>query len=583
MSNTSKVEIDINGIIKNLEESFSISLSRKPILSISKYDKGLFAAASNDGSTVFLNSLYFSTENGRYYIESSNNDLLTMRLTHELVHVFSDSYGKSGICSNDNNEKYALNNKIGKSYLLDYNDALNEGITQMFTDEVLGKKTNCFADGYYHYKKIAQILKFLFGTDVMMDSYFNHSSSLQKCMNRYCDNLFEVINQKLTYSYYIYHVMKHEDIKEILNADLEIESDICRSLRNELFNECLELIIDDLIIPWIKDKDSEDIKNEINSLLEIFDDNTTVKNRIMFYLMRGYKKSEPFIPTELSKTDIIVSHIIGSNNNVDYMAKSDGSIIDIKTNKVIPYNEQLYEYLYSKIINKSDWEAIDKAFNNPHLDNNTIKITIDGKSISQRRMIMMTIKQYMKKHKIIILNDLNYLDNGSNFEINYVHEKLTMEDINFLNNNYTVVCLPGDALNVLQVIDKKTNRVITSDSLIGKCKVAYKIASLGLSSTQNKEKWAQFMEIAEKQMSNTGMIKKSYEYNDNPFLALFNDGYGCEWFYDYMLRIPVKIDRIKQELYLKENEMNNQELNNNEENERLSLLFSSFAARSKSK
>lgn len=44
MSNTSKVEIDINGIIKNLEESFSISLSRKPILSILKYDKGLFAA-----------------------------------------------------------------------------------------------------------------------------------------------------------------------------------------------------------------------------------------------------------------------------------------------------------------------------------------------------------------------------------------------------------------------------------------------------------------------------------------------------------------------------------------------------------
>ena len=141
MSNTSKIEIDIDEIIKNLEESFSMSLPRKPILSIRNYDAGKYAGASNDGSTIFLNSIYFYTENGKYYTNSSNIDLLKMRLTHELVHIFSNNFGKSGICSNDKNSKYVLNNRVGKGYLLDYNEALNEGITQMFTDETLDSTT----------------------------------------------------------------------------------------------------------------------------------------------------------------------------------------------------------------------------------------------------------------------------------------------------------------------------------------------------------------------------------------------------------------------------------------------------------
>lgn len=108
--------------------------------------------------------------------------------------------------------------------------------------------------------------------------------------------------------------------------------------------------------------------------------------------------------------------------------------------------------------------------------------------------------------------------------------------------------------------------------------MAYKIASLGLTSAVSEDKWKEFTDIVENQISKTGMIKKSSLYSSNSFLGLFNDGYGCEWFYDYMRRIPIEFDRMKQELCLSENEMNTSMSKNDEENERLSLLFCSFVS-----
>ena len=184
----------------------------------------------------------------------------------------------------------------------------------------------------------------------------------------------------------------------------------------------------------------------------------------------------------------------------------------------------------------------------------------------------------MGKKGYVVLNNLDYLDKETYFEINYINERLTMSDIEYLNKNYIVVCLPGDYSNVLQIVDKKTNLVVTSDSLISKCKIAYKIATLGLLSTINQDKWEKFTKIAEKQITTTGMIKKSNGYYNNPFYSLFGDGYGCEWFYEYIKRIPITLDVENQDLYLSENEMNESRtlLNLKKENEKMSQLFTSF-------
>lgn len=576
MNNTGKIEINLDGIIDSVSKALSMTPRKKPKFELKELPKNFLAGVLKGGSMIYLNSLYFSCEKGKYYIDNCNGELLKMRFTHEVMHVFA-YYGdnKCGICTNVN--KYNFVNNFKSGYLLDYNTALDEGITQMFADEFVGKVTNRFCDGYYLFKKIAQLLKYLFGTKVMIDSYFKHSGSLEKNINNYCKGLYELINRKLTLTCYINSMMKHIDINEDYNADLKIENDICNGLSNELFNECVELIINAFVIPWIKEQKKEDIEKEIKDLLAIFDDSVTIKNRVMFYLMKGYKHRDETVSLSDTKTDVVLANIIGINNLINYNTLADGTIFNVSANTPVPYDEALYEYIYSKIITKEDWEIIDKSFKNSSLSNNTIKISINNdKTIYQRRLFMITLKQYMKKNNYIVVNDLDYLDNGTEFEVNYINEELTMDDIIFLVNNYSMACLPNDPSNVIQVIDKKTNRAVSSYSLISKCKLAFKIGLLKLSSKKYQDEWKKFTDIAKRQISETGMIKKSIEYNNNPFLTLFSDGYGCEWFYDYMRQIPVEFDRIKQDLYLSENEMNMSRLNSEEDNKRLSMIFSDY-------
>ena len=57
------------------------------------------------------------------------------------------------------------------------------------------------------------------------------------------------------------------------------------------------------------------------------------------------------------------------------------------------------------------------------------------------------------------------------------------------------------------------------------------------------------------------------------FLNLFHDGYGCEWIYDYIRKLPIDFDFSNQLLYLSENEMNNSVVNNEYANYMLSQLL----------
>lgn len=561
-----KTKIDIDEIIENVERQLNVSFNPKPKVDLANYPSSFFAGTSLD--TIYLNSVYVSFENGNYYVLSKNVDLLKMRITHELIHFLS----YNGICDK---KYYDYNNRIGENYRINYNNDLNEGITQMITDNCLEKETNSFCDGYYDVKKVAQLLSFLFSTDIVYKAYFDSNEILRKGVNQYSNGLYELLNEKLTKSMYINSMMKHMNFDEEHNANFSIEKDICKSLRSKSIDECYELIINNLIYPWFIDLPNEQKEKEANKLLELFDDNVTLKNKIVNYLINAHENNKT-IDNIHSETDYIISNIISSNNGVSYEILDNGCIVNKSTNEILPYYEELYEYIYSKNINKYFWNIMESSFSNIDLSSNSFKVSISDKTIKERRMIMTVLKQYMKKNKIDVLNDLNSLDNGDSFEINFVNEKVRMNDIIYLNNNYECITSPEDKSNILQVINKKTGSKVKSNSLIRKCRLAYKLSTLGLDSMNYKNSWESFFNTAEKQISETGIIKKSIDCNNNPFTMLFKDGFGCEWFYDYMSKIPIKFDRINQELYITENELNNSRNNSKQDNLRLSQMISSY-------
>ena len=582
-SNREKIKIDLDYMISELEKSLSIKFNKKPIVLLNEYGKGKAAASGsfNGDDYLILNSLYFSDVNGDIYINSSNADLLKIIITHELVHLFSNNNEKSGITGD---KKYEFQGSYGnenKKINLDFNEALNEGITQMIAERECNNSVGPFFNIYYEYKKISEILDFLFGSNVIYRSYFKQSGELKRGMNNYCNNLFDKINEKLTYSYYLTSFMKDKKIDQDNISFPKLEKGICKDLKNELFMESLDLIINNLVVPWIKNVNSSDIATEINSFLELFNDNVELKNKVYYLIMKGCKENKT-IPTYLqTDTDKVVSHLIAYNNGGNYKILDDGNIIDLSTNSVIPYDERLYEYFYSKIISKDYYKYIEGLCNNASFSNNKINISIGNFSIMKRRMIMLAIKEYMKSKNIIILNDLDSLDSGFRFSISYVNEKLEMSDVIYLCNNFSNYYFQGDNSNIIKIVSKDTNREVKSNSIMSLCKISYKIMLNNLASYNYQNKWDEFYNTAYDQISSTGTIKKSFKYNNNPFLTLFNDGFGCEWFYKYMQRFSFPFDKINSNLFYSENEMNLSLAKSSLENEKLSLLISDFILKNK--
>lgn len=578
-----KIKIDLNSIISELERSLSIKLEKKPIVLLNEYGKDKAAASGsfNGDDYLILNSLYFSDANDELYINSQNSDLLKIIITHELIHLLSKNKEKSDITGDRKYEFHGSYGNDNKNIKLDYNEALNEGITQLITERECNNSVGPFFNIYYEYKKIAEVLEYLFGYNVIYRSYFKQSGELKKGMNYYCENLFEKINEKLTYSYYLTSFMKHREIDSENVLFPKLEKEICKDLKNELFMESLELIINNLIVPWIKNINSSDVAIEVNNLLSLFNDNVELKNKVYYLLMKGCKENKTISTHIYSDTDKTISHIISYNNDNHYKILENGNIVDLSTNSIVPYDERLYEYFYSKHVSKDYYKRIESIFNNSSFSGNNINISIGNGSIMKRKIFMLALKEYMKSKNIIILNDLDYLDYGSKFSISYVNEKLEMSDVIYLCNNFRSYYFQGDNSNIISVVNNEMNREVKSSSIMSLYKISNKIMLNNLAFYSYQDNWEDFFNTAYEQISNTGAIKKSLKYKNNPFLSLFNDGYGCEWFYKYMQRFSYLFDKINSDLFFSENEMNSSLAKSSLENEKLSLILSEFILKNK--
>lgn len=95
-------------------------------------------------------------------IDDSVRKLIMTQLTHELIHSGSRFNGQTGIKSTNQHV------------------ALNEGMTQMFTEKIWGYILSPNADSKYKdYKKIAKIFDATFGEKISLDAYFNHTDALE--------------------------------------------------------------------------------------------------------------------------------------------------------------------------------------------------------------------------------------------------------------------------------------------------------------------------------------------------------------------------------------------------------------------
>ena len=173
----SKKNIDAEFILHNMT-------STKHLLygPLQKHIPGALMAFAQGANQIILDTscINFNSKNQPISIKSNKN--IYAALGHESLHAASYYDGIGGIVYNPNNAP------------------LNEGITQMLAEKIFNHTASPNNDAYRDLKKIAKILSITLGEHIILDSYFNHTRSLENSCNTLANdsNFFTDLNQHLT-------------------------------------------------------------------------------------------------------------------------------------------------------------------------------------------------------------------------------------------------------------------------------------------------------------------------------------------------------------------------------------------------
>lgn len=440
--------------------------------------------------------------------------LITSQLGHELLHAASRDNNNCGIMkySSPNSNNYR---------------GLNEGITQMYTEDAFGYVVSKFTDGYKNFKKIAKIMRMCVGDEPFRNSFFFHKNDLEKVCNNMAgnNNFYADLNKALTDLYYL--------------PKINIISPALKNIYDSRIKACFSNIIIYMVIPKLKSLKSEDEKKQfINNILKIAGDDKEIeymladllKNQIHMtptQLEEEKRKIKLFDKQQTEKYKLINLMNSKQSQKFTFMLDEKGNITYKKDNGEtfkISKDEELCEYIYDYLyesyfkgqnfdIDKFIEENIIKANKNinfPQNWNNKLK-----------RIFFSHLKTVAKQKGIIILNSYTECDNITELKVDYINKDIQFNDLKTLLSRYDLRPQnENDLSSPLIVVDKKTNKKINDNSITSGTKFAY----LWLSTSKrqyvnepipgytdafcetNKDVYNELMKIASKNIKDTGNL-----------------------------------------------------------------------------
>ncbi len=393
--------------------------------------------------------------------------LITSQLGHELLHAASKANNKSGIKRPNGTN----------------NTGLNEGITQMFTEDAFGYVVSTFTDGYTDYKKIAKIIRLCLGNQVFKSSYFDHTDDLERATNRLAQSstFYAELNQALTDLYYFKKTAK--------KASPSDKSKIM-TVYNERIKACLGNVIIYLVVPKINSlKTEEEKKKFINQVLSEVSD-----NREIFAEVQHLLKSELFMsPEELKKEkekiklfdsksqvkakiiDLARSDsldketfIINRDGSVKFK-KEDGTLVDLTTDENIC--SMVYNILFDKKFSMNiDIDSyVDSILNS----SNPIKFA-DTLTPKDKMVFLARFKLIASKKGKIVLNSFQEVVNSTKLQIISIEENMTLKCLKTLIERYEY--RPSNKNNPnskMIVVERNTDKIIKDDRIVTGVVAAY--------------------------------------------------------------------------------------------------------------
>jgi len=207
-----------------------------------------FVVFNNDGNPIGL--------------DVSLEKLIHSQIGHELLHA-AGKYDRGTGIKKLSNDEFAQN--IG----------LNEGFTQLITEEIFGYTVSPNADNYTDYKKVAQIFQLTFGENVILNSYFNQSNDLENsCNNLAQSNRFYIsLNRALT-QMYSFHKYKDPESRNLYGK------------MNELV---FQSICINTVIPHLKSLNKAEQTQYLTDILESVKDQPIIGQQIIDTIKKSFK------------------------------------------------------------------------------------------------------------------------------------------------------------------------------------------------------------------------------------------------------------------------------------------------------
>lgn len=494
-------------------------------------------------------------ENGTFKsFDPKNAKLIESQIGHEVLHAASrDEIIKGSL---------GFTNDDGRG--------LNEGVTQMITENVFGYVVNPFTDSNYKdFKKMAKIITNTIRHKKVLRSYFYHENDMKDACNQIAGNnsFFDIFNKHLTGIYKLKELKRETKYTEQVNL-----------IRKERINLAYKSLIVNIVIPHLKTLTEEEKYEYIKKIIRDIDDDRLMSKEIIEILKSTINKSDEElkqIKEQLSKKEKSLyarEDFVRELNNAP--AKALKKIFVDQTGKVS------YKLDNNKIINIKNEDLLSKVYealydNNPkhhmydyEIENikNKIKngeeISFNTGNVLKRKIWLAKIKSIMAKEGIVLLNNFNELNTIHKIipkTINVKKGILEYHDLRKIAETYKL----NHENNVITVINRKTNLEVSDTTL-----KSYAIfANFWLDNAKtyednnkeipgidsaynftNRQIYNDIMEIMKKNMIDTGKLNNE-ELNNyatkNPSAkqiidSIFRNPKTYEVVYDYMTRIVEK-------------------------------------------
>lgn len=462
-------------------------------------------------------------------IKKSYEKIVEMGLVHELLHNASRSMGNNGI--NNSTDNYR---------------GLNEGITQMMTEDFCGNVVSPFFDAYRDFKKVAKIIKYSVGEKDILVSYFYHKDNLKKSCDKLAyDGFYEKLNTSLTELYYLHYVFrKNPLIREIYMQRVR--------------NTYKDLLIN-IVIPTLKRMiNQESRKSYIKSILNSVYDDAEIyrffKETLSKYLsldITNLEKEKIEKEKEVLDNKALFVNILGSKTEElekNIVIKRSGDVRIYYEGKSLDFDEiEIYEKIYSELFRmrasnyaKKDLRRIIEKIG---LDR---KITLYESNILERRKQFSAIKTILKEeYGVYLLNNFNDIDNKT-IKIDYIKKEkgkpFRYDELERILNRLDVVY--NEKTNTEEIIDKKSKMKVTEREIVRAAKFAkvFQDSAKQVYSTKRfsmseivkiYNKLMDTMQDEIKQTGNIGLDKlKKCTFNHEPSLMLIDELFKTERNYE---------------------------------------------------